>query len=564
MLIALHKPLLRRQYHMEYRYYCGFGYLKAYLQRQLPQVEVRIVHDEADIRAAQPDIVGFSTVTEMWPHLLGVYERLRMWFEGPVLFGGSHISALPQLLPLGDNIAFIGEGEIALTRVLERMLAGAGLTSDPIPGTAWWRGGHLVHGPAAELVDINALPAPADAPTDVFPLTTVRGCPYHCSHCVERPTQGRPRQMSAERLAELVIERYEQHGTTTFELLDDIFLVSPRRLHKFVDLLAQRGLLERFEFIRLSLMAHLLTDEVARTLARMNIRLAGMGVESADPEILAHFKNGVVTRAHLERAIRACTKHGVGIGSSMVLGYPGETERQLRNTIEFYAENIHRTALEFWEPYVCQPLPGSTLWHRALQAGRVAENMDFSTLRIDADVAHFDTPWYYDNEQGLPRARFLEVLREFDLIRDGFFVRDLSNINATPKTDVFVRQYAPESVSRRMTLQALRAWQTADGRPVAVFGAGKHTRKVLPALLESPVSIAAIVDDDPNRQGLRLGRWEIIAPARMADLDIGAVLVSSDMRQQELVARLRPLVADRYRLLTIYQAEEAVLGCGNR
>jgi radical SAM superfamily enzyme YgiQ (UPF0313 family) len=564
MRLVLYKPLVRSQYLSEYRYYLGFGYLKAYLAEQMPNVDVRVVYREDDIRAALPDVVGISTVTEMWPRVLGLYRRLTQWFEGPVLFGGPHITALPRLLPKGNTVAFLGEAEVSLARALERLVRRPdGLRrgvrgsshSAPVAGTATWDGDELVCGPSVELVDINALPPPADAPDDVFPLTTVRGCPYRCTHCVERTTQGRPRQMTAERLAELVTERYEQHGTTVFELLDDIFLVSAKRLRAFVDLLEARGLLDRLEFVRVSLMAHLITEEVARTLARMNLRMAGMGVESADPEILRRFKNGVVTPEHLERAIAACTKYGVSIGSSMVLGYPGETERQMRNTIDFYAEKVHRTAFEFWEPYVCQPLPGSVLWHQGLEAGRLSLEMDFSTLRIDADVACFDSDWYYDNEDALPRARFLEVLREYDLIREGFFVRDVDTIDAAPKTDVFVRQCVPENVAQRMTMQTLKAWSAADGRPIAVFGAGKHTRKVLPALMESPVEIVAIVDDSPDRIGTRLGRWPVVSAEKMRELPIGAVLVSSDMRQEELAGRVRPLVEGRCKLLTVYRPE---------
>ncbi|MBU0637725.1 MAG: radical SAM protein [Planctomycetes bacterium] len=559
MKLVLYKPLLRRQYHLEYRYYLGFGYLKAYLAQHLPEVEVEIAPDAQRVRAAAPDVVGFSTVTEMWPHVCDLYRRLREWFDGPVLFGGPHITALPQLLPRGNNIAFMGEGELALKRVLEALLAGAalpGIDRPAVPGIAVWNGDRLLSGPPTEFVEIDSLPPPADAPTDVFPLTTVRGCPFHCTHCVEHATQGRPRQMSAERLAALVIERHDRFGTTVFEMLDDVFLVSPRRLTAFVDILDRRGLLERLEFIRVSLMAHLITDEVAQTLARMNLRLAGMGVESADPEILRRFKDGVVTRAHLERAIQACTNHGVGIGSSMVLGYPGETERQMRNTIDFYAEKIHKTSFEYWETYVCQPLPGSTLWNEGLRAGRLSPNMDFSTLRIDADVAHFDTPWYYDNEHTLPRERFLGILREYDLIRAGFFVRDAATIVAQPRTDVFVRQYVPAGVARRMTLQTLRAWKAADGRPIAVFGAGKHTRKIMPALVDSPVRIAALADDNLGRVGARMGPWKVVSTYEMLSQDIGAVLISSDMRQDELATRLRPLIEAPRRLLTIYQSEE--------
>ena len=511
MKLVLHKPLVRPEHKYDNRYYLGFGYLKAYLQQYLPQVEVQVVYDLADIRAAAPDAVGFTTITDMWPRVLAAHRDLREWFDGPVFFGGPHITALPRLLPRGNNIAFIGEAEQSLLDVARRMLQGDNLYRDPLPGTAAWNGDEFLTGPPARLLDINELPPPADVPVDHFPLTTVRGCPFHCTHCVEHSIQGRPRQLSAERLAELVIGRYESHGTTVFEMLDDLFLVSPKRMAAFVDILDRRGLLGRFQFQRLSLVAHKITEDVARMLARMNLWGTGMGVESADPEILHRFKNGVVTREHIERAIDLCTKHGVTIGGSMVLGYPGETETQMRNTIDFFADRIRKTTFACWGLFVCQPLPGSVLWSRALQEGRVGLDMDFSTLRIDADVEHFDSEWFYNNQAALPRRRFLEILREYDFVQPGYFVKDAATLGS-PKTDIFSRdRYAPPDVARKRTTQTLRQWKATDGRPIAVFGAGEHTRKILPALVESPVTIAAIVDDDPRRIGKRLGDYEIVS-----------------------------------------------------
>ncbi len=577
MKLVLHKPLFRHQYQMEYRYYLGFGYLKAYLAQHLPEVEVEVAHSEQAIRDASPDVIGFSTVSEMYTHVLGMHRRIRQWFDGPMLFGGPHMTAVPETLPLDPKaVAFIGEGEISLVQFMERLLGrrgggsrrgigGPGRTNSaslhlagPTPGTGVWIGDEFVRGPAAEYVDINTLPQPADAPTEIFPFTTVRGCPYQCTHCVESWTQGtKVRILSAEGLANLCMDRYERFGTTVFELLDDLFLVERKRLFELVDILEKRGVIERFEFIRLSLMAHMITDEAAKALSRLNVRLAGMGAESADPEILRKFKHGSIKLRHLEEAIANCTRYGVGIGASMVLGYPGESEAALRRTIDFYAERVHKTSFEFWENYVCQPLPGSTIWKEALAARRVSLDMDFSTLRIDADVNYFDNEWYYGNEDHVPRQRFLEVLREYDLIRPGHYVRDVSAVSATPKTDVFVRCYVPENVARRMTLQTLKAWRAESDRPVAIFGAGKHTRKVMPALVDSPVEIACIADDSTGVVGRRVGRWDVVSTdAMLADPQVGAILVSSDMRQEELLTRLRAVVPERCKLLTIYLPEE--------
>lgn len=52
MKLVLHKPLFRHQYQMEYRYYLGFGYLKAFVNQELPEVDVQVAHSEAEIRDA--------------------------------------------------------------------------------------------------------------------------------------------------------------------------------------------------------------------------------------------------------------------------------------------------------------------------------------------------------------------------------------------------------------------------------------------------------------------------------------------------------------------------------
>jgi hypothetical protein len=108
-----------------------------------------------------------------------------------------------------------------------------------------------------------------------------------------------------------------------------------------------------------------------------------------------------------------------------------------------------------------------------------------------------------------------------------------------------------------MTLQTLKAWRAESDRPVAIFGAGKHTRKIMPALVDSPVRIACIADDSPGVVGRRVGRWDVVSTdAMLNDPEVGAILVSSDMRQEELLIRLRTIAKDRYKLLTIYLPEE--------
>lgn len=109
------------------------------------------------------------------------------------------------------------------------------------------------------------------------------------------------------------------------------------------------------------------------------------------------------------------------------------------------------------------------------------------------------------------------------------------------------------------TAQAAAQRVLADWRGrgrVAVFGAGAHTRKILPALLEHADRIAGIADDSPAAWGTTIGRWVVAPPPQVIDDSVGGILVSSDTAQHPLAARVRRDYGDRCAVLTLY-AESA-------
>lgn len=411
MKVVLHKILVRPRFKKTRNYYLGFGYLEAYLKEQAPEVEVVIVPEADQILQEKPDLVGLSSVTEMWPATVELARSLRPNFDGVILAGGSHISALPRTLPREINVGVIGEGEKTLLEIARRVQAGRTLDDPPLPGAAIWdRDGKLVLGPPAPLLTMDELPLPVQTGQDIHGLSTVRGCPFRCSHCVEWILHKKVRQLSAEALVRGLLHYHEAGGTTKFELLDDLFIAFPKRLIAFHDLMKQRGLLGKFEFYRISLCAHLLTEETVRLLGALGVQDAGIGIESAHPRILQKFKKGVVKVEHLENAIRLAHRYGLPLGGSAVVGYPGETEEELLTTIRFIRRAKKKYGFNFWTYYVCQPLPPSELWEEGLAKGELSADMDFSALRIDADIEHFSSPWYYGNDRTLPRERFKQLV----------------------------------------------------------------------------------------------------------------------------------------------------------
>jgi predicted SAM-dependent methyltransferase len=113
---------------------------------------------------------------------------------------------------------------------------------------------------------------------------------------------------------------------------------------------------------------------------------------------------------------------------------------------------------------------------------------------------------------------------------------------------------AGQSVTAEAAQQRMRAvlgqWRGPGN--IAVFGAGAHTRKVLPALEKHADKIATIVDDSPQAWGKVVGRWTVVSPHEGIDESIAAIVVSSDVQQVTLEARIRQTFGHRCAVLTLY------------
>jgi radical SAM superfamily enzyme YgiQ (UPF0313 family) len=64
---------------------------------------------------------------------------------------------------------------------------------------------------------------------------------------------------------------------------------------------------------------------------------------------------------------------GIKISGTFILGFPGETEETIRETIEFCKRNI----LPIYAFTLCCPLPGTRIYQLCLQNGRIRDEAVF-------------------------------------------------------------------------------------------------------------------------------------------------------------------------------------------
>jgi glycosyltransferase involved in cell wall biosynthesis len=98
----------------------------------------------------------------------------------------------------------------------------------------------------------------------------------------------------------------------------------------------------------------------------------------------------------------------------------------------------------------------------------------------------------------------------------------------------------------------LQAVAEADAGPVAIYGAGNHTRALGAVLAESPVDIVAILDDDRSLIGRRLWGWPIVAAPDASATGARAVVISSWMHEAAIWERRRGFEQHGLRVFRLY------------
>lgn len=99
------------------------------------------------------------------------------------------------------------------------------------------------------------------------------------------------------------------------------------------------------------------------------------------------------------------------------------------------------------------------------------------------------------------------------------------------------RSYSPHALANAPADRMTRAIESCAQKgltPVAIYGAGTHTRKAAHALAEPAAPIACIIDDDPRRHGSTLWGYPIVSAEGASAMGARAVILSSDMFEQKL------------------------------
>ena len=251
--------------------------------------------------------------------------------------------------------------------------------------------GQIVHTPTRPFItDLDTLPFPAWHLVDLecykLPLLgerfvillPLRGCPYSCTFCTAQTYYGRHlRRRSVPRTMEEIAFVIEKFGIRHFFIWADTFTVDRAYVMEFCDQLRRRDLAIRWTC---NSRVDTVDQEMLYTMAQAGCWMISYGIESGNQGILdAIQKKITVQQSH--DAVKMAKQAGMRVAGHFVLGFPGETEKTLQETVALSAA----VDVDIAQFYCATPFPGSELYARAIQQGWIT-NQAFEQFCQDRAV----------------------------------------------------------------------------------------------------------------------------------------------------------------------------------
>ena len=301
----------------------------------------------AHLARSSPSVVGIygnlmtrRTVVEM--------TRLAHAQGAIVVLGGPEPASYAQeYLSRAADVIVVGEGELTMEELVPRLLSRGSENLEDVAGIVYRRDdGEIIQTvPRPPVADLDGQPWPDRSAIDIdtyvetwrrhhgmgsVSLITARGCPFHCSWCSHGVFGYSHRRHSPAGTAEEVRSIVDAYDPEMLWYADDVFTINKKWIRDYAVELRRRGLRVPFETISRE---DCLDEETVRILAEMGCLRLWIGAESGSQRVLDAMKRQTDAK-RLRAMIRLLQDNGIEAGTFIMLGYEGETSRDIEDTVE--------------------------------------------------------------------------------------------------------------------------------------------------------------------------------------------------------------------------------------
>jgi radical SAM superfamily enzyme YgiQ (UPF0313 family) len=189
---------------------------------------------------------------------------------------------------------------------------------------------------------------------DAVSVSTMRGCPYTCKWCSRAVYGLTYRRRSPEKVVEELKIIKEKYNPNSIWFVDDVFTVSHKWLFKFDEELKKNNLKINYECIT---RADRMNEEVIAVLKESGCFRVWIGAESGSQRIIDAMDRRVKVE-QVREMIKLSKIYGIETGTFIMLGYPGETEKDIEETIS----HLKNSNPDHFTITVAYPIKGTELF----------------------------------------------------------------------------------------------------------------------------------------------------------------------------------------------------------
>jgi anaerobic magnesium-protoporphyrin IX monomethyl ester cyclase len=352
----------------------GLGYLASYLKNKGFSVDIvdctfmtweRAVEKVVTL---QPSIVGVYSMFSMAEPARSFAKALRGKCK-MLVAGGPLPTVNPEFFLNDFDIVVKGEGEQTFLELIKQFFRKGDFSK--IPGLIFRISNEVTHtADRKPIEDLDSIPFPS---RELFPnqdyinywrslnqspttsIITTRGCPFNCDFCSHAIFGLSYRERTPKNVVD-EIESTLKLGYEEIFFIDDCYTLNTQRMIEICSEIVKRRL--RFKWECLSRVDNI-TLELTKKMKQAGCTRVFFGIESGSERILKIMRKGF-SLEQARKAVKNAKSAGIKTGAFFILGYPGETDESLLDTINF-SISLPLDYLSFTMPY---PIPGTGLYEK--------------------------------------------------------------------------------------------------------------------------------------------------------------------------------------------------------
>lgn len=351
------------------------------------------------LREYSPDIVGVSVYSgKAAEDAISLSKQVKA-AGVTVVWGGFLASALPELTLKTGCVDMIstGEGEFTWLDLLDAIENGKPLST--VKGLVFYdKSGQLIRTPERELIDLSDLPVINFDLMDLnyyfFSYYSVKkaanlyaskGCPGRCTFCYNTFfNQCKHRARPPEHVISEIKYLVNKYGIDGVFFNDDSIFGNKEEAYRLCSMMRQENLNIKWGCFSI---IGLLGKEELQYMFDSGCRWILFGIESGSREMQRKIKK-CINYDKIEQTYADCAEIGIVARGAFILGFPGETEEELRDTISLALKL--KTSQVTFNYYTL--VPSSESYEKLLSEGKFkrpeslmefAENYPFDSIDIN-------------------------------------------------------------------------------------------------------------------------------------------------------------------------------------